>query len=726
MNSVRLPAWFASAGLALLYFAITANHQINASTTLASDASLPKLLATSQKSFEIPFTIGTNQKDVVEVVLHVSTDRGRTWQEHSRRAPTAKAFPFSCRADQEFWFAIQTINRNGEKQPTPQALKVELRIAVDTVQPKLEFQVRPDAAGRVVGIWTASDQNIDPCSMVIQYRNLNAVDSEPWFTVPAQMCRTDVKTSYRDELAWWPQIAVQNLMVRAVIKDLAGNQVAVERPIEIPLVAGSPAAGGVNPLRGQTQVASRPAGSPALTTNYLRSRVPYALSDQVPNAQTRAPAQAEVPTQTQPPIQPVTNQQPQFQRNQLRDQSQVPTHQVSQSTLEAAPQPPRSRVNRFASNSMDGMQPATSGTQWKSRNVDHDSKVAQAATTNVQPANPVAIPMQASQPIQNLTPVTQASSVLQGGPQTGLSQGEVPDPIPPHQPLRNVSPPPQPANMSTPVQDPLAPTTDMPVQTAQQKNTSPMNAQWISSTTGIKRAPNPTPSSVLASGPKMESLRRSAHPSNSNRFQLEYDIDAVGPSGAKAVELWMTPDGGSSWSRMAIDQDLRSPVDAIVEREGVYGFRILVIGNDGLRARQPKNGDPADMWVNVDTTMPSVQIKAVPYGRGQESGSLLVQWTASDANLRMRPIKLSWSTSAQGPWTTIEDGIRNSGQYAWKPDATVPDQVYLKLDVRDVAGNTATHQLNRPIDVSGLLPRGHIRGITPIPELPTSNTDIGT
>jgi len=175
-----------------------------------------------------------------------------------------------------------------------------------------------------------------------------------------------------------------------------------------------------------------------------------------------------------------------------------------------------------------------------------------------------------------------------------------------------------------------------------------------------------------------------------------------------------------------VDEDLRSPVNAVVEREGIYGFRILVIGNDGLRARQPKNGDPADMWVNVDTTMPSVQIKAVPYGRGKDSGNLLVQWTASDANLRMRPIKLSWSTSAQGPWTTIEDGIRNSGQYAWKPAATVPDQVYLKLDVKDVAGNTATHQLNRPIDVSGLLPRGHIRGITPIPELPSSNSDIGT
>ena len=137
MNSVRLPAWFASAGLALLLATCPWADVSIASAFAVADGQPPKLLATSQKSFEIPFTIGTNQKDVVEVVLQMSTDRGKTWQEHSRRAPSAKSFPFSCRADQEFWFAIQTIDRNGQRDPSPQALKPELRIAVDTVRPKL-------------------------------------------------------------------------------------------------------------------------------------------------------------------------------------------------------------------------------------------------------------------------------------------------------------------------------------------------------------------------------------------------------------------------------------------------------------------------------------------------------------------------------------------------------------------------------------------------------------
>ena len=47
-------------------------------------------------------------------------------------------------------------------------------LQLDTVKPTMEFQVRPDAAGRIVGSWNALDQNIDPWSMVIQYRSADA------------------------------------------------------------------------------------------------------------------------------------------------------------------------------------------------------------------------------------------------------------------------------------------------------------------------------------------------------------------------------------------------------------------------------------------------------------------------------------------------------------------------------------------------------------------------
>jgi hypothetical protein len=241
------------------------------------------------------------------------------------------------------------------------------------------------------------------------------------------------------------------------------------------------------------------------------------------------------------------------------------------------------------------------------------------------------------------------------------------------------------------------------------------NAVWTSSTTGQPDAlPPPQPSTLMDSGPKFEQLRGMARHANSRQFQLEYEIDAVGPEGVRDVELWVSQDGADSWRKLTHDEDRRSPVDVTVAGEGIFGFRIRVVSNEGLGSRPPRSGDPADVWVNVDTTIPHAAIIAAPYGNAADAGRLMIQWRATDNNLSLRPVRLLYSPHPQGPWTTIEDGIRNDGEYAWKPAVDTPDQVYLRLEVRDEAGNVGVHQPDRPIDISGLIPRGHIRGITPI------------
>ncbi len=251
-------------------------------------------------------------------------------------------------------------------------------------------------------------------------------------------------------------------------------------------------------------------------------------------------------------------------------------------------------------------------------------------------------------------------------------------------------------------------------QTDRQNNTM----QWASSTTqhpDANRQNVPQVSPAITAGAQFEQLKQMARPSNSKRFQLDYDIDAVGPEGVRAVELWVTSDAGKNWRRWDTDNDLRSPINVQLDTEGIFGFRILVVSNAGLRTKTPRSGEPADMWVNVDTTQPDAKITGAPYGRGAHAGKLLIHWQASDTNLALRPIKLQFSPRSSGPWTTIKDGLRNQGEYVWKPGMDIPDQIFLRLEARDTAGNVRVHQLASPIDVSGLIPRGHIRGITPIP-----------
>ncbi len=199
-----------------------------------------------------------------------------------------------------------------------------------------------------------------------------------------------------------------------------------------------------------------------------------------------------------------------------------------------------------------------------------------------------------------------------------------------------------------------------------------------------------------------------------NRFNLAYDLDGVGPSGVASVQLWATRDGGRVWQQWAVDEDRRSPFPIEIADEGMYGFRIVVQSGNGLSGEIPQSGDEAEVWIGLDQTPPHAAITSARYGRGQEVGTLSIFWEAKDEVLSPRPITLMFSDNPRGPWTTLAAGLENSGQYQWRVDGSVPAQIYLRLEVRDAAGNVGVHQIDRPIANDGLVPRGRIRGIQPL------------
>lgn len=200
---------------------------------------------------------------------------------------------------------------------------------------------------------------------------------------------------------------------------------------------------------------------------------------------------------------------------------------------------------------------------------------------------------------------------------------------------------------------------------------------------------------------------------NSRRFSLEYDIQSVGPEGVSAVELWGTTDGGRTWSKWGQDPDRASPFDVEVNHEAVYGFRIVVVGKNGLATTTPQAGDAADIWVGVDLTRPNAKLTGAVYGQGDAAGKLDIRWQADDPHLGGRPVTILLGDRPDGPFTPIAAGLPNSGQYYWEYDPRSPRQIYLRLEVRDDAGNIAIDQLTDPIKVEGLEPKGQIRGFQP-------------
>lgn len=198
---------------------------------------------------------------------------------------------------------------------------------------------------------------------------------------------------------------------------------------------------------------------------------------------------------------------------------------------------------------------------------------------------------------------------------------------------------------------------------------------------------------------------------NSHRFRLNYGIQSIDPSGVARVVLWMTRDGGASWASHATDNDNQSPFPVEVSQEGSYGFKVVVHSRDGLAGKAPSSGEAPDVMVHVDATKPRIQITSAPYGRGAKVGHLMINWVAFDHRLVSHPIRLAYSTTLAGPWTTIKKGLENTGSYAWKVPTHIPRQIYLRAEARDAAGNATAHELETLVDLSGLTPRGRVLGI---------------
>jgi hypothetical protein len=198
------------------------------------------------------------------------------------------------------------------------------------------------------------------------------------------------------------------------------------------------------------------------------------------------------------------------------------------------------------------------------------------------------------------------------------------------------------------------------------------------------------------------------------RFRLDYDLKFVGPQGAADVQLWCTRDRNSSWEKWGSDRDLQSPLSVEVDAEGLYGFRIVIVGKNGLSSPTPKPNTPADLWVGVDLTAPVCRLTTAAIGRGKHSGHVELRWEVVDQQLAPEPITLSFSLSAKGPWQVIATGLRDDGQYFWKIDNSVPPSVFVRLEVVDAAGHRQESVLQQAVDTRQVAPRGRILGVAPV------------
>lgn len=199
---------------------------------------------------------------------------------------------------------------------------------------------------------------------------------------------------------------------------------------------------------------------------------------------------------------------------------------------------------------------------------------------------------------------------------------------------------------------------------------------------------------------------------NTTRASLEYRIDQVGPSGVAKVEVFVTSDQGASWKRLCEDADRRSPAEFDLPGDGLYGVRIVVTNGNGFGGRPPVPGEQPQLWIEVDTAAPTVQLREVE--PSTNAGIIDVHWMASDKNFGQEPISLSYATRREGPWLPIAHGLKNDGVYRWQFPRDMGAQFFVRIEAVDMAGNTARSESPTAIVLDMTEPRASVLGVNAV------------
>lgn len=656
---------------------------------------LPRAIHTRQTLFAIPFRIDRPDRitqEPTEVQLYVSGDRGGHWDYYSKVEPIRQQFMFRAGVDGEYWFNIRTLDKSGQTRPAGPAAP-GLRVIVDTAPPKLRFDAVRGDAGQVTARVRIEEPYLKPGGLVIRYRtDVNAV----WQTVP--IGPRDIQAAgslHTGEVILWPPAGAKTMELRAEVSDEAGN----------PAVSNTQVA--LNDNRATTTPsAAKPGqdvGRPPLTT----PPTPGPATDPRPSATSPGPV----------PIGSTAAQEP-----------WRPSSSESTTTRWPAEKPP-TNGRTLVSLSIDGQkvedtQPGSVAIRINPTrgNPSGPSTEKSSDTTSAfGQRRPDDSPI-AHVPSPEPSPTAFGGEKVQTAPLVPVVRDREPAPPIGDNPMRSAAKPVDPfANAAPPIQEPSRPADNgvaaTPKPVGAFDNNVPSNqrsASTVDNGVPSNQKPADAPDRSLAATPKpIDSADSAVLPNskpapvatavvpaaqrinmiNVKTFELEYSAVSADPVKIGQVELWCTRDGGQTWGRFGAGNGNGKPMLVKVEEEGVYGFRVVVQDRMGRYGKLPQRGDPPEISVGVDVTKPAARITSAQPNRGPNGNQIVISWEAFDnQKLIARPISLAFSETRSGVSTPIATNLENTGRYVWNLEGRLPPRAFLRLEVRDEAGNVAVDE----------------------------------
>ena len=183
-----------------------------------------------------------------------------------------------------------------------------------------------------------------------------------------------------------------------------------------------------------------------------------------------------------------------------------------------------------------------------------------------------------------------------------------------------------------------------------------------------------------------------------HRFSWEYSFDVPEDlQGPFRAELWSTRDGGTSWERIAVDEDTASPIDVEFQGEGLFGCRLEIVRDIPGPPISPRAGESPSTWIGIDTTPPQVTSLDITMVDGNDSDAFEIRYAFEDPLAIPNSVRLSYSPHQTGPWATIATAQAINGTFNWKPHRSLPSRVFVRIEMPDAAGNIGESTTLEPI-----------------------------
>lgn len=190
------------------------------------------------------------------------------------------------------------------------------------------------------------------------------------------------------------------------------------------------------------------------------------------------------------------------------------------------------------------------------------------------------------------------------------------------------------------------------------------------------------------------------------RFSIQYAIRRVGQ--ISHVELYITSDGGQTWSKYGEDRNMDGPILVTVDGDGVYGFYTVAVGANMRGDRVPRPGTPPDSFVIVDRTPPEARWISPSEDEMLGPDGITLAWESQDENFGPTPVTIQYSTNEGGSWLPLRENLPAEGRFTWDPPMHAGSQLSFRLIARDRAGNARSVTNHSMIRIDTIPPTARI------------------